>query len=198
LKGDFKEVRVGDHARRERYSLRNATKETDMVKPIERLLGDSLTTYHLTKAQVSNLRHNDQPFGFEYSVEAPNYAKNAGNLFLVRPRVIGVNAAGFMESKEPRRYPIEFPAPTRDTDTFEITLPAGYVVDELPPPVDADYGFASYHSKTEANGSVLRYTRTFEIKELSVPVSKADDVKKFYRIIASDERNMAVLKPATK
>jgi hypothetical protein len=26
---------------------------------------------------------------------------------------------------------------------------AGYQVDELPPPVDADYSFAAYHSKTE-------------------------------------------------
>jgi hypothetical protein len=73
-------------------------------------------------------------------------------------------------------------------------LPAGYVVDDLPPPVDADFGFASYHSKTEAKGNVIGYTRTFEIKELNVPVSKADDVKKFYRIIAGDERNTAVLK----
>ena len=198
LKGDIKEVRIGDHAMRERYALRNATKESDMVKPIERLLSDSLSSYHLTKAQVINLHHNDQPFGFDYSVEAPNYAKNAGNLFLVRPRVIGVKTSAIMESKEPRKYPIEFPALTRDTDTFEITLPAGFAVDELPPPVDADYGFASYHSKTETSGSVLRYTRTYETKELSVPVSQADEVKKFYRIIASDERNMAVLKPATK
>jgi hypothetical protein len=45
-------------------------------------------------------------------------------------------------------------------------------------------------------GDTIRYTRTVEIKELSVPVSKADDLKKFYRIIASDERNTAVLKPA--
>jgi len=41
---------------------------------------------------------------------------------------------------------------------------------------------------------VISYTRTFEIKELSVPVNKADELKKFYRIIASDERNTAVLK----
>ncbi len=145
-----------------------------------------------------NLHYNDQPFGFNYSIEAQNYARPAGTLLLVRPRVLGVKASGLMESKEPRKYPIEFSAPARDTDIFEITLPAGYEVDELPAPVDADYGFAAYHSKTEASGSVIRYTRTYEIKELSVPVSKADEVKKFYRIVASDERNMAVLKPATK
>jgi hypothetical protein len=33
---------------------------------------------------------------------------------------------------------------------------------------------------------------------LSVPVDKTDDLKKFYRIIASDERNTVVLKAAQK
>ncbi len=60
----------------------------------------------------------------------------------------------------------------------------------------SNYGFASYQSKTEAKGNVIGYTRTFEVKELSVPVSKAEELKKFYRIIAGDERNTAVLKPA--
>jgi hypothetical protein len=77
-------------------------------------------------------------------------------------------------------------------------LPPGYEVDDLPPPVDADFGFASYHSKTEAKGNVIGYTRTFEVKELTVPFSKAAELKKFYRIINSNERNTAVLKPAAK
>jgi Domain of Unknown Function with PDB structure (DUF3857)/Transglutaminase-like superfamily len=115
---------------------------------------------------------------------------------LVRPRVIGQKALGFLETKEARKFPIEFEEPTRDTDSFEITIPPGYVVDDIPPTVDADYGFASYHSKTVVTGNVVDYTRTFELKELSVPVSRADDLKKFYRIIATDERNSVVLKPS--
>jgi hypothetical protein len=59
-------------------------------------------------------------------------------------------------------------------DSYEIKLPDGYIVDALPPPVDSDYSFASYHSKTEAKGNVQTYTRTMEIKELSVPVEKLD------------------------
>lgn len=43
-------------------------------------------------------------------------------------------------------------------------------------------------------GNVINYQRTFEVKELSVPVNRADDLKKFYRIISSDERNTVVLK----
>jgi len=71
-------------------------------------------------------------------------------------------------------------------------------VDDLPPPVDVDYGYASYHAKSEVSGNVIKYNRVFEVKELSVPASKAEELKKFYRIIATDERNTVVLKPLSK
>jgi len=86
----------------------------------------------------------------------------------------------------------------RDTDSFEVTIPVGYEVDDLPDPVDTDYSFASYHSKTEVNGSVLRYTGTFEIKELIVPVCRTEELRKFYRTIASDERGTVVLTSVAK
>jgi hypothetical protein len=196
LKGDVREIRVGDAAKYRRSELRNAAKDADKIKPIETLLAHSFADVHITKATVTNLHQNALPFQYDYSIVAPNYAKNAGNLLLVRPRLIGSKGVGFLETKEPRRHPVEFEGPSRDTDTFEITLPAGYEVDDLPPPVNADYSFASYHSKTEVNGNTLKYTRTFEVKELSVPLSKVEDLKKLYRIIAGDERNTAVLKPA--
>jgi predicted transglutaminase-like cysteine proteinase len=198
LQGDVKEVRFGDRAWSERWALRSITKSTDQIKLIESLLADSLASFRITRASIVNLQLMDQPFGFNYSFESENYAKNAGNLLLVRPRVLGVKSEALLETKEPRKFPVEFEAPLRDTDTFEITLPAGYEVDDLPAPVDADYSFASYHSKTEATGGAIRYTRTFEIKELSVPVSRADDLKTFYRTIATDERNTAVLKISSK
>jgi hypothetical protein len=198
LSGSIEEERVGDAARQERQALRKATTSADFIKRVESHLAASLSTFRVPSVKVTNLNLSGLPFGYDYPLVAENYAQNAGALLLVRPRVLGVKAPGFLETKEPRKYPIEFFAPTRDTDTFEITLPAGYEVDELPPPVDADYGFATYHSKTEVSGSVIRYTRTFEIRELSVPVGKAEEVKKFNRIITSDERNVAVLKPLTK
>jgi hypothetical protein len=179
-----------------RMTLKSVTKEADKIKRIETILSHSLSTFQITKASVLNLNLTGQPFGYRYSLVAENYAKNAGNLLLVRPRVLGSKPGDLLETKEPHQYPVEMPGPSRDTDTFEIALPAGYEVDDLPPPVDADYGFASYHSKTEVTGNTLKYTRTFEVKELSVPLNKVEELKKLYRIIAGDERNTAVLKPA--
>jgi len=196
LTGEIQEVYVGDSATRQRYFFRSAQKETDRVKYLESLLAGSLSTYQITKATVGNVNEWHLPFQYQYTIEAPSYAKTAGDLLLVRPRVLGHASSDLLEKKEPRKYPVEFEGPEKNVMSYEIAMPVGYVVDELPPPVDADYVFGSYHAKTVVEGNVLKYTRTFEIKQVSVPVSQVEDLKKFYRIIATDERNNAVLKPA--
>jgi hypothetical protein len=194
LTGEVTEMRLGDRAWAERWRIRNVTKDSDRIKPVEDVLAGSLSLFQITKASMLNFNQTDKPFGFQYAFEAPNYAKDAGGLLLVRPRVLGVKASPIMETKEPRKFPVEFEGPSRDTDVFDITIPAGYMVDDVPPPVDADYDFASYHAKTEVQGNVIHYTRTFEVKELSVPVVRTGDLKTFYRIIAGDERNTVILK----
>ena len=198
LKGSVEEVRLGDQAWMERRLLAAATADKDRIKPIESLLAASVTNFHLTAASVINAQRIDQPFGFNYSFESEGYAKSSGGMLLVRPRVLGVRATNLLESKEPRKFPVEFGEPWRATDNFEIAIPAGFEVDDLPNPVDMDYSFASYHSKTEVSGGVIRYSRTFEVKELSVGVEKLEEVRRFYRTIAGDERSNVVLKPASK
>jgi transglutaminase-like putative cysteine protease len=198
LTGDIREVRHGDPAVHQRYALQSASQQSDKIKPIETMLAQSLGSFHITNAVVGNLAPSNLPFEYRYSVVSENYAKPAGNLLLVRPRVVGYLSRDLLETKEARKFPIEFEGPWRNSDTFEIALPAGYEVEDLPPPVNAEYSFAEYHSKSEVSGNTLKYTRTFEIKELSVPVSKAEELKKFYRIIGNDERNTAVLKPSAK
>jgi len=197
LTGDFLETRTGDSANRQRYALREVTKSEDRIKPIESVVGLSLTSFAFTKASLLNVDDTSQPFGYKYSLIARDYAKSAGNLLLVRPRVVGEDASGLLERKEPRKYPIEMDYPAQYTDAFDIVLPAGYEVDDLPPPVDLDKPFASYHSKTEVKGHTLHYSRTYEVKQLTIPLDQMDDLRKFYRIVAGDERSTAVLKPSS-
>jgi hypothetical protein len=195
LTGNVTELRLGDRAAYQRYALRSVATDKDRIKPIENLLTDSLPNFQITHAAIDNLKQTDLPFAYEYSFVVANYAKSAGNLLLVRPRVLGSKSSALLETKEPRKFPVEFSGPSLDSDTFEIALPAGYEVSDVPPPVDVDYDFASYHSKTEASGNSLKYTRRLEVKELTVPLAEMETLKKFYRIIASDERNTAVLQP---
>jgi transglutaminase-like putative cysteine protease len=194
LTGEVRETWSGEGASDQRYALRAAQLDVDQIKPVESLLTDSLSTFQILHASVVNLKAAELPLIWNYSVEIPRYPRTAGDLLIIRPRVIGSMSSALLETKKTRQHPIEFDAPVRNTDVFEITLPAGYVPDSLPPAVKEDLGFISYRSSTTFADNVLRYTRTLEVKELSVPVAKAQSLKLFYRAIENDERNSALLK----
>jgi hypothetical protein len=194
LSGEVHETRIGDAAAAQRYELRNVSGDADKIRPIEALAASAFTTSKVKSAAAHNLPTTTEPLDWDYSVQADNYARAAGDLLLVRPRVIGSKVLNFWEPKQVRENVIEFDGPERDTDVFQITVPAGYAVDELPAPLNLDLGSVAYHSKVEFNGQMLRYTRTYEIKELSVPVDKLDQVHRFYNAIVADERSTAVLK----
>jgi hypothetical protein len=194
LRGDVRETWSGDAAAGQRYGLSTAQQDVDQIKPVEAMLTHSLSTFEILHASVGNVKVVDQPLVWKYTVEIPRYPKTAGDLLIMRPRVFGSMSSGLLETKEPRQHPIEFEAPVRNTDVFEITVPAGFVPDSLPPAVNKDLGFIAYRSSTSFAGNVLRYTRTLEVNELSVPVANAQSLKAFFRAIEADERNSAVLK----
>ena len=68
-------------------------------------------------------------------------------MLLLRPRVLGRKAMLLGEKKD-RRYAVHLSSASTESDLFEIGLPAGYEVDELPLPETADYPFALYSSKS--------------------------------------------------
>ena len=134
----------------------------------------------------------DKPLEFHYKVTAHQYAHAAGPLFLVRPRVIGTFARPFDD--KPRTLPIDLPATGRWRDSFDITLPLGYAVDEIPDPVNLDLDFASYHSAVSAKGNVLHYEREYDVRQVELPPEKAAAFRRLESAILADEKGAAVLK----
>jgi transglutaminase-like putative cysteine protease len=134
----------------------------------------------------------DKPLEFHYKVTARQYSHQAGSLLLVRPRVVGSVALPFDDKS--RIYPIDLDATGRWRDSFDITIPPGYVVDETPDPVSIDVGFASYHSTVSAKANLLHYEREYVVRQVEIPPSKAADFRLLESTILSDEKDSAVLK----
>jgi len=134
----------------------------------------------------------DKPIEFHYKVTARSYSHQAGTLLLVRPRVIGSDAMPFDD--KPRVYPINLDATGRWRDSFDITIPPGYVVDEIPDPVSLDLDFASYHSAVSAKGNLLHYEREYVVRQVEIPPTKASAFRHLESVILSDEKNAVVLK----
>jgi 1-acyl-sn-glycerol-3-phosphate acyltransferase len=134
----------------------------------------------------------DKPLEFHLKLTAAQYAHQAGPLLLVRPRVVGTHAEPFNE--KPRTLPIDLNATGRWHDSFDITLPAGYVVDETPDPVDVDVEFASYHSTVTAKANLLHYERDYVVRQVEIPAVKAAAFRTLESAILTDEKGTAVLK----
>jgi hypothetical protein len=111
---------------------------------------------------------------------------------MIRPRVLG--SEDLRTDQKKRRVPINLSETMQEHDDYTINLPPGYVVDEIPDPVKLDVGFASYESASSVKDNVLHYTRTYTVREVTLPADKYSDVQKLAGVIAADEQQNAVLK----
>ena len=193
LSGEVISRALGHTSFERRSTLQRITSDAEKTKFLERSLANSFSSFRVLDYKINNQSDILQPLEYKYSFEAPKYAKATADMLIVRPRILESYSSGLLEKDEKRENPVQFVSLEKNTDEFVVTLPSGYVADDLPGPTDIDYPFGSYHSKTTVSGNTLRYTRTFEIKEFVVPVDKLDDLKKFYRQIYGDERANAVL-----
>jgi Domain of Unknown Function with PDB structure (DUF3857) len=194
LEGEVEEIYTGYRAALARQYWKDAT-EKDRKKILERVLGASLGSFQVEDITVSNADDLEKDLTLSYKFTVDRYAKNAGPLLLIRPRVVG-EYAGDLDSTKPRHYGYEIRAPYWTSETVEITLPEGYKVDELPASAKSSLAFAEYNSKTEDAGNVLRYTRDYKVTTTLIPVEKVDQLKSLFGEITMDEKNMAVLKKA--
>ena len=141
--------------------------------------------------QPSNL---DKPLEFHYKLTAHDYAHTAGPLLLVRPRVVGEDV--LPNDDKPRTVPIDLSATGHWHDSYDIQLPDGYVVDDMPDPVNLDMDFATYHSSVSAKDKVLHYERDYTVKQVQLPADKQSEFRRLEGSILSDEKATVVLKKA--
>ncbi len=190
LSGEIVETRTGDHAAQWRYRLKDAN-EQERLRLFERHLTGSLQGFSLQKTEVQDLDQLNRNLVLTFNLIIPQYGQVHGPLILVRPRVFGEES--FPLENKPRQYPIELAGTSLETDTYEIEIPTGYKVDDLPGPVKIETSFATYRSKFEVEGAKLRYTSEFVIREPEVDPTLAAALRNFEETIAADEEANAVL-----
>jgi hypothetical protein len=191
ISGKVTESRTGTHAMTERY-LFATENQGERTKSMDHLLSRSLKNVDLQQLKVSDVLPREKDLTVEYELTAAGYAQRSGPLVLVRPRVLGEKQIEVDWAK--RKLPVQLSGATEEKDTFEIQLPPGYAVDELPDPKQVDVGFASYTSKIEASGSKLQYTREYLVRDPYIAVDKLSDLRKLEQAIGEDEFATAILK----
>ena len=190
LTGSVAEERFGDLAELNRYVAK--LEDKDQQKYLDRKLANDFTSASYSGLKVEKADSLNQDLTLGYQLQANHFASATGPLLMVRPRVLGSELMPI--DRKPRRVPIDLGETMQANDSFDIELPDGYGVDELPDPVKVDFGFASYESSTQVRGRTLHYSRTYRVKEVTLPADKYSEVQKLAAVIAADEDSRAILK----
>jgi len=191
LQGTVTEKRFGDLSenRRALYTRGDAKEQTQFL---DRVLEQDFTTFSVADFKVQNVEALNQDLTTTYSLTADHFAKSMGPLLMVRPRVLG--SEGLETDRKPRHVPINLRETMQEKDDYTIELPPGYTVDEMPDPVKLDLDFASYESSSSVKDNILHYTRTYTVRQVTLPADRYRDVQKLAEVIAADEQSRAVLK----
>ena len=191
LKGTVTEKRFGDvsESSRDLYTMGDAKEQREYL---DHVLGQDFTTFQVSDVKVENADALNKDLTTTYTLAADRFGKNMGSLLMVRPRVLG---SEYLETDhKPRTVPINLRQTMQITDDYDIELPPGYSVDEIPVPIKLDMGFAAYQSASLVKDNVLHYSRTYTVRAVTLPAEKYSDLQKLAGVIAADEQNRAVLK----
>ena len=191
LTGSLTERLTGTHASNQRTLLAEEN-ETERLKRFDQYLLVSLKNPSVQQLKFADVTARHKDLLVSYQLSASGYAQHSGPLVLLRARILGEKGVNLDWAK--RKLPVQLSGPTSEKDSFEIQLPPGYAVDDLPDPKAIDVGFASYRSKIEASGSTIRYSREYVVKEPYVGIDKLADLHKLENAIYEDESATAVLK----
>jgi len=191
LRGTVTEKRFGDLSedRRSLYTMGDAKQQSDYL---DQLLGEDFTTFKVADFKVENAAALNKDLTTTYSLTDDHFGKAMGPLLMIRPRVLG--SEDLQTDHKERKVPINLSETMQEQDDYTIELPSGYAVDEIPDPVKLDLGFASYQSSSSVKDNVLHYTRTYTVREVTLPADRYSDVQKLAGVIAADEQSRAVLK----
>ena len=191
LSGSVETSRIGADGGNTRMNLKYSS-EKERHDELEQSLGHDIPGVTLDSYKYDEPDALDKPVTLHYDVTAKDYGHLTGPLMLVRPRVVASYAHQF--SVKPRTVPIDLPATGHWHDSYDIAIPDGYVVDEMPDPVNVDMDFASYHSKISTKEKTLHYERDYTVRQIEVAADRQKEFGHFEGMILSDEKATVVLK----
>lgn len=195
LEGSVTEEFSGDEASAERMFLKR-TSQKEVRDRLESTLGSDLPGSTLNDYAFAEVAQLDQPLKLELHLTAMNYGHRTGPLIVLRPRILGSHARVVPEVMEGRArlYPIELGHPGRWHDSFDVAVPPGYVVDDIPDPVKVDLDFASFQASVTSAEGRLHYDSEYIVRDIEIPASRAGDFTRLENTIIAYEKSSAILK----
>jgi len=192
LEGDVRIILTGLQAAYYRGEWR-AKSEKDRNAGIQADVARDFGEHRLDDLEIEGVDAREGPVTVKFRISAKSFAKKAGSLVLVRPRVVGRVVGTLLDLKD-RIYAYDTGGPSVDVSDIDVKLPPGFEVDELPAPVHIAQAGLKYDSASKVEGDLLKYHREYRVERFTVAVEELPLLNATFTKILADERASAVLK----
>jgi hypothetical protein len=178
------------------YDRRNEYKNKEQKDFIQEFKND-YSNWNVNNFEYKSLDTLDKPFTETYEIETTDAAQLAGDrIYLNIMAGLGMKENPFKLEK--RIYPVDFSCPIKETKLIKLSLPAGWIPEELPQSAsitlpDKSATFKFIVAKGEG---MIQITSTMIISKTVFTAEEYEQLKEFFRLITSAHSEQIVLKKA--
>jgi hypothetical protein len=96
-----------------------------------------------------------------------------------------------------RVHSLYFRYPYTKSDEISVTLPAGWKIGSVPPPITHDAKAVVYTVKSEDSKGSLHISRTLRMDLLLLDKSKYDILRRFFQKVRAGDEQQVMLQPSS-
>jgi hypothetical protein len=196
LKGSIASNYRGYAAVSERDNEQDKDKDHEQIR---KSLAKDFPDIKIDSITIENLDNTAEPFKRVVYCAIPNAATMAGDLIYIKPSL----KTEFDENpfKQPKReYPVEFPYPFKDQCIWNLTIPEGYVVEELPKSIRMTLpeNGGTFQYVSNVTGNIIQLIIKIQLEQLHFEPENYEIIKQFFTQIATKSAEQIVLKKKAK
>lgn len=192
IRGTFEEVLTGHWAGQYRQARRGIRQER-YRQVRQDMLQATIPGVRIESIHESGLDAVTDSVRLVFELTAPSVGRRVGSLVLVQPDPITSQSQECFQSST-RRRSLDFGYAWRMDTVVEISHPAGWTVDALPP--DAEFGneIGLFRRTCVATPGGLRLERTAELKTPRVPVAEYPSVRAWAQASCAGDAELVTLR----
>ncbi len=173
---------------------RNSFKSKEQ-KDFIKEFNSSHSTWSIKDFTYKNLDTVNSPFSETYTIEASEGAQLAGDHMYLNV-MAGLGMASNPFKLEKRTYPVDFSCPAKETILVRITLPEGWVVEELPKSaqITLPEKSASFKMSVVQSQGFIQVTSSLYIDKTMFIPEEYEQLKEFFRLIVAKNAEQIILK----
>jgi hypothetical protein len=159
---------------------------------INNKMSERFSDFKIDSFFVSEFDDIEKPFKISVYYKLSEYAQVIDKMIYLSP-VSFFNHDSNPFKKEKRNFRVDFPYMFSYIDYFDVLIPEGYELIEIPNPVDLKDQFIRYKTECAISKQIIQYSREFLVASLYFTKEEYPELRNFYSKVVNNDQIQLVL-----